>query len=139
MGKENSTDDRFLLSDNMARREKWRGEYKRSTDDSLKRVEWMFPEPLYESAPIQEDRLCLVCGSNPAHSVLRTPTKPDAIVPLCKDCSVDWNFYGYDIFKKINGRGTTVLVVTHDQDLTKAARRRVLRLEHRRFCNEAPE
>ena len=41
-----------------------------------------------------------------------------------------------DIFKKINGRGTTILVVTHDQDLIRAARRRVLRLEHGRFCDE---
>ena len=41
-----------------------------------------------------------------------------------------------EIFKKINGRGTTVLVVTHDRDLTRAVRRRVLRLEHGHLCEE---
>ena len=42
-----------------------------------------------------------------------------------------------EIFKKINVRGTTVLVVTHDRDFTRAARRRVLRLEHGRLRDEA--
>jgi cell division transport system ATP-binding protein len=34
-----------------------------------------------------------------------------------------------DVFRRINGRGTTVLIATHDPDLIQAARRRELRLE----------
>jgi len=58
-----------------------------------------FPEPLYETTFLQSRRMCLVCARKFAESVLRTTVKE--IVPLCKDCAVDWNFYGYLILKRI--------------------------------------
>jgi hypothetical protein len=72
------------------------------TTDALKTVQALSPEPLYESGPLrQPHRVCLVCGKNPAFSALRSPSSQAVIVPLCKTCSVDWNFYGYGILKKV--------------------------------------
>lgn len=58
----------------------------------------LFPEPLYETY-ITKKKICLVCGSAKAVSVLRTPSTE--IFPLCEGCSTRWNFYGYEIFKKV--------------------------------------
>lgn len=60
----------------------------------------MFPQPLYETSTGIEKKICLVCGKDKSYSVLRTTSK--TIVPLCRDCSTDWNWYGYGILKKIN-------------------------------------
>ena len=40
-----------------------------------------------------------MCASKFAESVLRTIDRE--IVPLCKDCGGDWNFYGYRVLKRI--------------------------------------
>jgi hypothetical protein len=57
-----------------------------------------FPEPLYETY-ICKKKVCLVCGSAKAKSVLRTTTTE--IFPICSGCSFGWNFYGYEILKKV--------------------------------------
>jgi hypothetical protein len=58
-----------------------------------------FPEPLYESFLLPRPKLCLVCGSKKAHTVLRSATRD--VCPLCKDCGADWNLYGYYVLKRI--------------------------------------
>lgn len=57
-----------------------------------------FPEPLYESHCTGK-KICLVCGSAKATTALRTTEKE--IVPICKACSCNWNFYSYYILTKI--------------------------------------
>ena len=58
------------------------------------------PEPLYETYTLSsKDKVCLVCGQVLATSVLRTTTAE--IVPLCRGCAMDWNWYGYQTQKKI--------------------------------------
>ncbi len=57
-----------------------------------------FPEPLFE-ALLYDKKICLVCGETKASTVLRTISNP--LIPLCKTCSVEWNFYGYSILKRI--------------------------------------
>lgn len=61
----------------------------------------LFPEPLWETPCFMSSKrkICLVCGSAKAISVLRTTTTE--IFPICSGCSFNWNFYGYEIFKKI--------------------------------------
>ena len=56
------------------------------------------PDPLFE-ANLHQRKLCLVCARRYAQSVLRTTTAE--IVPICADCSADWNLYGYEILKRI--------------------------------------
>jgi hypothetical protein len=56
------------------------------------------PEPLYESH-LEEKKMCLVCAKNYASTALRTTDR--IVVPICGDCSTDWNFYGYHILKRI--------------------------------------
>jgi hypothetical protein len=58
-----------------------------------------FPEPLFESCYITEQKLCLVCGQKKASTVLRN-TERD-VCPLCEDCSAEWNIYGYSVLKRI--------------------------------------
>ena len=58
-----------------------------------------FPEPLFETTPLQSRKMCLVCARKYAESVLRTTDKE--IVPVCRDCAADWNSYGYLILKRI--------------------------------------
>jgi hypothetical protein len=60
-----------------------------------------FPEPLFESH-LHERKACLVCGARRAATVLRTTGRE--IVPICPDCSTDWNFVGYAILKRIKPR-----------------------------------
>jgi len=57
-----------------------------------------FPEPLWE-AWFYGNKPCLACGRHKAVSVLRTTTTE--IVPICQQCSFNWNFYGYDALKKV--------------------------------------
>ena len=57
-----------------------------------------FPEPLFE-ATLNERKACLACGQKLAETVLRSTTRE--IVPLCADCSVDWNIHGYQILRRI--------------------------------------
>lgn len=61
----------------------------------------LFPEPLWETPCFMGSnrKVCLVCGSAKAISVLRTTNKD--IFPICNKCSFNWNFYGYEIFKRI--------------------------------------
>lgn len=61
----------------------------------------LFPDTLFETYVFTHGnkKVCLVCGSRKAKSVLRTITAE--IFPICGDCSFNWNFYGYEIFKKI--------------------------------------
>lgn len=61
----------------------------------------LFPEPLWETPCFMgsKKKICLVCGSAKATSVLRTSSTE--IFPICTGCSFNWNFYGYEIFKKI--------------------------------------
>jgi len=56
------------------------------------------PEPLFESA-LHDRKVCLVCARRYAKTVLRTTERE--IVPVCEDCASDWNFYGYQILKRI--------------------------------------
>jgi hypothetical protein len=56
------------------------------------------PDPLFESG-LHQRKVCLVCAKQPAETVLRTTTAE--IVPICRDCSIDWNIYGYEILKRI--------------------------------------
>lgn len=56
-----------------------------------------FPDPLYQ-ANFFGNKPCLACGKYKAVSVLRTVE--EEIVPICENCSVNWNFYGYDALKK---------------------------------------
>ncbi len=56
------------------------------------------PEPLFESY-LHQPHICLVCAQKLARSVLRTTQRE--IVPLCEDCSANWNLYGYQILKRI--------------------------------------
>jgi hypothetical protein len=59
----------------------------------------LFPETLYETYCMENScKLCFVCGRDKAFSVLRSVDRE--IAPVCKACSVSWNFYGYEIFKK---------------------------------------
>jgi hypothetical protein len=57
-----------------------------------------FPEPLWE-ANFFDNKPCLVCGNDKAVSVLRTIETE--IAPICKNCSCNWNFYGYNALKKV--------------------------------------
>jgi hypothetical protein len=57
-----------------------------------------FPDPLWQ-ANFFGNKPCLACGNHKATSVLRTVDTE--IVPICTDCAVGWNFYGYDILKKV--------------------------------------
>ncbi len=57
-----------------------------------------FPEPLFESH-LHQRKICLVCARKYAKTVLRSTDRE--IVPICEDCSADWNFYGYQILKRI--------------------------------------
>lgn len=66
--------------------------------DFAERVDAITPEPLYESPHLPSPKVCLVCAGAPASSALYSATK--LIVPLCKDCSADWNFHGYDLLKR---------------------------------------
>ncbi|MFQ5669354.1 MAG: cell division ATP-binding protein FtsE [Acidobacteriota bacterium] len=43
-----------------------------------------------------------------------------------------------DLFRRINGRGTTILIATHDLHLTGSLRRRQLHLEGGRLTEETP-
>jgi hypothetical protein len=58
-----------------------------------------FPEPLFESH-LEGKKLCLACGS---HYATKALWKTDGIclVPICGNCSFDWNFYGYHILTRI--------------------------------------
>jgi hypothetical protein len=56
------------------------------------------PEPLFESS-VEGARLCLVCTKRSATGALWTVSRP--VVPLCDDCRADWNFYGYQILKRV--------------------------------------
>jgi len=56
------------------------------------------PEPLFE-ANLHQRKVCLVCARKQAEMVLRTTTTE--VVPICGDCSIDWNIYGYEILKRI--------------------------------------
>lgn len=58
------------------------------------------PQPLWEANLWGKKRLCLVCAKSCATMMLRS-TGNDEIVPLCKNCSLDWNIYGYTILKRI--------------------------------------
>lgn len=57
------------------------------------------PEPLWETTFCTTGKTCLVCANYFAFSVLRTVN--EEVVPMCKDCSVRWNFHGYLILKEI--------------------------------------
>jgi multisubunit Na+/H+ antiporter MnhE subunit len=59
---------------------------------------WDFPEPLFETF-VDGKRLCLVCAKEKAVKALWTVDK--SIVPVCQNCSADWNFYGYQILQRI--------------------------------------
>ncbi len=59
----------------------------------------LFPETLYEANLHNTKKVCLVCGSGKAETILRTIDRE--VAPICKNCGSDWNFYGYEIFKKI--------------------------------------
>lgn len=59
----------------------------------------LFPDTLFESCVCYENKICLVCGSAKAISTLRTTTI--TIFPICRNCSFNWNVYGYEVFKKI--------------------------------------
>lgn len=56
------------------------------------------PEPLFE-ADLHQRKVCLVCAQRFAETVLRTTTTE--VVPICRNCSIDWNIYGYEILKRI--------------------------------------
>jgi hypothetical protein len=56
------------------------------------------PEPLFESH-LHQRKTCLVCGERYARTVLRTTGRE--VVPLCENCSADWNIYGYQILRRI--------------------------------------
>jgi len=59
-----------------------------------------FPEPLWEAhLQTKRKKLCLVCSQEWAVMALRGDNSE--IVPICKGCSADWNFYGYEILKRI--------------------------------------
>jgi hypothetical protein len=60
----------------------------------------LFPQPLYETTIDANNKVCLICGKDKAIGVLRTIQKP--IIPICKECIINWNWYGYNILKKIN-------------------------------------
>jgi transposase-like protein len=59
----------------------------------------LFPETLFEANLLEGTKVCLACGSRKAVSVLRTIDRE--VIPICKHCSFNWNFYGYEILKKI--------------------------------------
>jgi hypothetical protein len=56
------------------------------------------PEPLYESVA-DGTMICLVCARRRATSALWAGNR--SIVPICVDCSADWNMYGYLALRKI--------------------------------------
>lgn len=58
----------------------------------------VFPDPLYESFYNASGKFCFLCGKK-SHSCLYRKTTP--LIPLCKCCSSDWNFHGYEILKRI--------------------------------------
>ncbi|MGF1581547.1 MAG: hypothetical protein ACFCD0_19645 [Gemmataceae bacterium] len=67
----------------------------------IKQVEDLSPEPLFESAPIYQNHLCLICGSTTARTALQTAKSSKPIVPMCSGCSSQWNTYGYSALKRI--------------------------------------
>ena len=70
--------------------------------DFAQRMEAITPEPLYESFLLPSPKVCLVCASERAHSALYSGTR--LVVPLCKECAADWNFYGYDVLKRVRSK-----------------------------------
>jgi hypothetical protein len=67
--------------------------------DFAQRMEAMTPEPLYESFLLPVPKVCLVCAGRRANSALYSGTR--LIVPLCKECAVDWNIHGVDLLKRV--------------------------------------
>jgi hypothetical protein len=67
--------------------------------DFGQRMDAMTPEPLYESFLLPSPKVCLVCAGRGANSALYSGTR--LIVPLCKECAVDWNIHGYDLLKTV--------------------------------------
>jgi len=61
----------------------------------------LFPEPLFEAGYIPKKQVCLCCGKAKANSVMYACINFRIVTYLCPDCSSNWNFYGYHIFKKI--------------------------------------
>ena len=56
-----------------------------------------FPEPLFETN-VDGKRLCLVCAKKLASRALWAGVKQ--VVPLCDDCTADWNIYGYLVLRR---------------------------------------
>ena len=59
----------------------------------------IIPDLPYESYLKNNKKVCLLCGGK-SFSTLYLKNNP--LIPLCKNCSTDWNCYGYRILKKIS-------------------------------------
>lgn len=79
----------------------WEARVAEITKGHKERAEARIPEPLFES-PLVGSRLCLRCGKAHAKSLLYSSVNGMPVLPLCRDCVSDWNFYGYCILKSIH-------------------------------------
>lgn len=61
----------------------------------------LLPEPLFQTNYIEGSHVCLACANGLATTMLREALHNKEIVPLCNDCSSDWNIYSYYILKRI--------------------------------------
>lgn len=66
-----------------------------------KSLEEQWPELLFEGYLFDNDP-CYVCGCTKAVSTLYSTKDFKSFIPICEQCRVNWNFYGYRILKKIN-------------------------------------
>jgi hypothetical protein len=64
-------------------------------------AEDMTLDPLYETYYFPKPKICLVCGRDKAVSGLHSICRNRIIVPLCSNCSFNYNFHGISILNKI--------------------------------------
>ena len=79
----------------------WKQVDKELSKGYKERQEAMTPEPLFESYYMPKRHVCLRCGKARATSLLYTPMGMRPVLPMCKDCATDWNWYGYYALKRI--------------------------------------
>jgi hypothetical protein len=91
--------------------QQWQREYDASNRGLVGRVDELFPEPLYESAAVSGERLCFLCGDRRARTALMTPSSAEPVVPLCRECSAEWNMYGFRVLRRIRPAALLLKVV----------------------------
>ena len=112
----------------------WQTEYGHSVRGALQQAKELTPAPLYETGPTSmPNHVCLACGKRPVFSTLRTSSSQEPVVLLCRSCSVDWNFYGYNTLKRI--RPKSLIWQLSKWFLANPFKRYVVWNDLRRFLN----